>query len=176
MFGRLAKTLLVVSAIAPIGLVYAWVAFTEAKYLWTTGLLIACVVLVASCILLFRIARSVLERFPFKPATVEAADRENVAFMILYLSPLFTSQFGQLNMALLVPTILIFALLTATGYSYHFNPLLGLVGWHFYKVASPEGVTYVLITKKQLRNTNQIRQAGQLTEYILIDLEDTHAG
>ncbi len=92
--------------------------------------------------------------------------------MLLYLSPLFTSQFGQLNMSLLIPTLLVFILLTATGYNYHYNPLLGLVGWHFYKVSSREKVTYVLITKKQLRNTHQISEVGQLTEYILIDLEE----
>ena len=176
MFGRLAKTLLIVSAIAPIGLVYAWVAFNEGNRAWAIGLVVGCALLVGCCVFLFSKAKQVLERFPFQPESVEAADRENIASMLLYLSPLFTSQFGQLNMTLLIPTVLIFALLTATGYNYHFNPLLGLAGWHFYKVSSKEGVTYVLVTKKQLRNTNQISEVGQLTEYILIDLEAAHAG
>ena len=176
MLGRLAKMLLIVSAIAPIGLVYAWVAGHEGRYGWAAALVVGCCLLIGCCIWLFRTAKRVLERFPFQPESVEAADRENVAFMLLYLSPLFTSQFGQLNMTLLIPTIGIFALLTATGYNYHFNPLLGLVGWHFYKVSSKEGVTYVLVTKKQLRNTSQISEVGQLTEYILIDLEAIHAG
>lgn len=176
MFGRVAKMLLILSAIAPVGLVYAWVAFNEGSRnvaLWLVG---GCIALVLCCVYLFNKAHSVLERFPFQMSSVEAADRENIAFMLLYLSPLFTAQFGQLNMTLLIPTLLIFALLTATGYNYHFNPLLGLVGWHFYKVSSAEGVTYVLITKKQLRNTNQIGCVGQLTDYILIDLEGANAG
>lgn len=175
MFSRLAKTLLITSAVAPIGLVYAWVAFNEGRTYWAVGLVVACVILVGCCLWVFTSARRMLERFPFKPQSVEAADRENIAFMLLYLSPLFTAQFGQLNMTLLIPTIFIFTLLTATGYSYHFNPLLGLIGWHFYKVTSAEGVTYVMITRKQLRNTNQISQVGQLTEYILIDLGEEDA-
>lgn len=176
MFSRLAKTLLITSAVAPIGLVYAWVAFNEGKAYWAVALILGCTVLVACCIWVFRSARGLLERFSFKPQSVEPADRENIAFMLLYLSPLFTAQFGQLNLTLLIPTVFIFTLLTATGYNYHFNPLLGLVGWHFYKVTSTEGVVYVLITRKQLRNTNQISQVGQLTEYILIDLGDDDAG
>lgn len=176
MFGRIAKTLLIMSAIAPIGLVYAWVAFSECRYRLALILVGGCIALVLACAVLLKQAKKTLERFPFKPSSVEAADRENIAFMLLYLSPLFTAQFGQLNMNLLIPTILVFALLTATGYNYHFNPLLGLVGWHFYKVTSSEGVTYVLITKKQLRNTAEIEQVGQLTEYILIDLEGSRAG
>lgn len=175
MFGRLAKILLITSSIAPIGLVYAWLAYQDSSYYWAGGIFVACTVLIAACILLFRESTRVLERFPLKLKSVEAADRENIAFMLLYLSPLFTSQFGQINMGLLIPTLSIFALLTSTGYNYHFNPLLGLVGWHFYKVESDEGVTYVLITKKQLRNTKQIDLVGQLTDYILIDLGDQNA-
>jgi len=174
MLGRIAKLLLVTSAIAPIGLVYAWVAYSEGFYGWAAFLVCLCIVLVAICRYVLGQAKRLLERFPFKPSSVEAADRENMAFMLLYLSPLFTAQFGAVNLNLWIPTILIFALMTATGYSYHFNPLLGLMGWHFYKVASVEGVTYVMVTKKQLRKASEISEVGQLTDYILIDLEEAN--
>ena len=42
--------------------------------------------------------------------------------------------------------------------------------WHFYKVGTPKGVTYVLITKKELRHASQLLTVAQLTEYIVIDL------
>jgi hypothetical protein len=44
------------------------------------------------------------------------------------------------------------------------------MGWHFYKVGTPEGVTYVLITRKQLRSATGTIEVGQLTEYIVIDV------
>lgn len=93
-----------------------------------------------------------------------------MGFLLLYLLPLFTAQFATLNWQVWVPTIVIFAAVVATGHNYHFNPLLGLMGWHFYKVGTREGITYVLITKKQLRNTTGSIEVGQLTEYIVIDL------
>ena len=176
MFSRFAKLLLILSAIAPVGLVYAWVAFREGHHAAALWLLLGCIALVGICATLLARAKALLERFSFSLSSVEAADRENIAFMLLYLSPLFTSQFGQLNMDLLIPTLAIFTLMTATGYNYHFNPLLGLLGWHFYKVSSTEGVSYVLVTKKQIRNTGQINNVGQLTDYILIDLGDGDAG
>ncbi|RWT04598.1 hypothetical protein [Aeromonas caviae] len=55
---------------------------------------------------------------------------------------------------------------------YHFNPLLGLMGWHFYKVSTPEGVTYVLVTKKELRRAQEGLTVVQLTEYIVLDIGD----
>ena len=92
--------------------------------------------------------------------------------MLLYVMPLFTSQFKSLDWMFWVPTILIFAVITATGYNYHFNPMLGLLGWHFYKVDSAEGVKFVLITKKQLKTAATPLIVGELTEYILLDCEE----
>jgi hypothetical protein len=176
MLGSVAKFLLVLSAMAPIAVVYSWVAYQDNRFYVAIILVIICVILVLVCILVLDQSKAKLERFPFKPVSVEAADRENVAYLLLYLSPLFTDKLSDLNVSIIAPTMIIFALLSSTGNSYHFNPLLGLFGWHFYKVASTEGVVYVLITKKHLRNTSQISQVGQLTDYILIDLEATHAG
>jgi hypothetical protein len=174
-YNRIAKFMLIISAIAPIGFVYGWVAFTE-QYYWKAGIIVlVSMTLVAACLVLLTAAKKNLERFPFEPCTIEAADRENIAFMLLYLSPLFTSQFGAINLNVFIPTLLIFAMMTSTGYNYHVNPLLGLLGWHFYKVSSKEHVTYVLVTKKQLRNATQIENVGQLTEYILIDLGENYA-
>jgi hypothetical protein len=176
MLGRFAKVSLVLSAISPVALVFGWVAYRDGDFASAMYLLALCFLLVSICIIVLWLAKNNLERFTFKPSSVEAADRENVAYLMLYLSPLFTTQFSSLNLTVILPTVVIFAVLTATGNSYHFNPLLGLVGWHFYKVASSEGVIYVLITKKHLRNTGQIEEVGQLTDYILIDLEVNRAG
>lgn len=172
MLSGFAKLLLTSTAIAPVLLTYAWVAFQDDDSVLAAVLLGGCVVLILICLGLLRYAKSNLERMKFEAVTVEAADRENTAFLLLYLLPLFTAQFDTLNWQVWLPAILIFGAVVATGYSYHFNPLLGLIGWHFYKVSTKEGVTYVLITKKQLRNATETIEVGQLTEYIVIDLGD----
>ncbi len=170
MLSGLAKLLLTSTAIAPVLLTYAWVAFQDddQKIAWL--LLAGCVVLILICLAILRYAKTNLERMKFEAVSVEAADRENIAFLLLYLLPLFTAQFDTLNWQVWLPAIVIFGAVVATGYSYHFNPLLGLIGWHFYKVGTKEGVTYVLITKKQLRNATEAIEVGQLTEYIVIDM------
>lgn len=172
MLNWLAKLLLTSTAIAPVLITYAWVAYQASENLQAVILLVACIVLIITCILVLRYARKHLERASFSATTVEAADRENMGFLLLYLLPLFTAQFDALNWQVWVPAIAIFAAVVATGYSYHFNPLLGLMGWHFYKVGTEEGVTYVLITKKQLRRATGAIKVGQLTEYIVLDVGD----
>ena len=135
-------------------------------------LILISIFLVFICLWLLHIGKKKLEMFEFSISKVEVADRENMAFLLLYLTPLLKVQFDDSSWPIWVITIAIFALVVATGYGYHFNPLLGLFGWHFYKVGTKEEVTYVLITKRQLRSTIRKMKAVQLTEYIIMDIED----
>ncbi len=172
MLSRFAKLMFTGTAIAPVALVYAWLAFVNGD----TYLMGA---LIAGCVLLFAIMHGLLfysrkhpERSSFKAKSIETADHENIAFLLLYILPLFAKDFSSLNWQILVPMLIIFSVVVSTGYGYHFNPLLGLIGWHFYKVGTEEGVTYVLITKKELRSAKQCLTVGQLTEYIVIDIDE----
>jgi hypothetical protein len=170
MFNILARLLLTSTALAPVGLTYAWVAFMQGYHDSGWRILLLSLGLVIVCILLLWSAKLSLPISRFKAESVEAADHENTAFLLLYVMPLFTSKFEALDWQFWVPTLIIFAIITATGYHYHFNPLLSLFGWHFYKVGSREGVTYILITRKHLRTAATELRVGQLTEYILIDV------
>lgn len=170
MLSTLAKMLLTSTAIAPVGFTYAWVAWFDGEKIFAGLAVAASLFLILICINLLRYAKENLEKFKFTAATIEAADRENMGFLLLYLLPLFTASFASLNWTIWVPTLVIFAVITSTGYSYHFNPLLGIMKWHFYKVGTPEGVTYVLITKKELRDARNPLTVAQLTEYIVIDV------
>ena len=144
MLSGIAKVILTASAIAPVGFTYSFVAFTQGEPLIGSLALILSIAAVLICLIVVRYARDTIEATTFRPTSIEASDRETVGLMLLYLLPLFTDKVNTLNWALWVPTLLVFAMVTATGYSYHFNPLLGVLGWHFYKVSSEEGVTYVL--------------------------------
>jgi hypothetical protein len=170
MLNGLAKLLLTSTAIAPVLLTFAWVAFRAGASVQALILVALVMLLVIICLGMLRYARTQLEPFRFTATSVEAADRENMGFLLLYLLPLFTAQYGALNWDLVLPAIVIFAAVVGTGYSYHFNPLLGLMRWHFYKVGTAEGITYVLITRKQLRNLRAPLNVVQLTEYVVADV------
>lgn len=170
MLSIIARLMLTSTAMAPVLVTYAWVAFKSNKLGISAVLIVSCVLLTWFCIQLLDYNKKNLERSRFNIISVEVADGENLAFLLLYLLPLFTSSFETLNWDFLIPAIITFGAVVATGYSYHFNPLLGLMGWHFYKVGTTEGVTYILVTKKQIRNVADTVEIGQLTEYIVVDI------
>lgn len=171
MLSILARILLTFSAIAPVSLTYAWVAWWQGEFRVASVSLALAIALVLACLWVLKHSRSNLEALPFRAKSIEPADAESFGFLLLYLLPLFTDKIGALNWELWIPVVVVFAIVTGTGYGYHFNPLLGIMRWHFYKTTSDDGVTYVLITKKHLRNAAGVISVGQLTEYMLIDLE-----
>jgi hypothetical protein len=170
MFSRLIRGVLAATALAPVLFVVAFVAWHDRiPSLAVTSIGFA-LLLVALGLGVMGLSKRVLARFPFRPKTIEVSDKENMGFVLFYLAPLFSSKLTSFNLDVLVPTGLLLLVLTAAGYSYHYNPLLALFGWHFYKVSSDEGVGYVLLSRRQLRSAVLIEEVGQLTEYILLDL------
>lgn len=170
MFSKLAKIMLMFTSIAPVGVTYAWVGYQEG-FKWTaTILIVGCTVLAVLSIRLLRYGEKNLSKTEFKITCIEPSDSENIAFMLLYLLPLFESNFAGLNWQVWVPAIIIFAAVIGSGYGYHFNPMLGLLGWHFYKVGTEEGVSYLLISKNEFRTTAAPIIVGRLTEYIVLDM------
>jgi hypothetical protein len=174
MLSKIARLILTASAIAPVSFTYAWVAFMQSQYRIALISVVTGVVAVIACIGVLSYARSHIESLPFQATAIEPADTESMGFMLLYILPLFTDSVSSLHWELWIPIIIVFSVIVATGFGYHFNPLLGLMQWHFYKVTSKDGVSYVLITKKYIRSAAQELRVGQLTEYILLDLEYSH--
>ena len=56
-----------------------------------------------------------------------------------------------------------------TSNAYHTNPLLGLIGYHFYEITI-EDVGYTLLSRRNLHNTKTIKTVVSLTDYMLLDV------
>lgn len=166
-----ASVVLTGTSIAPVLFVYAAVAFFEGECLPSASLALSGLLLVVLGLALLVLVKRHLERLRFSFTSVEVADRENLGLLVVYLVPLLRTSFADLEYLVLIPAVAIFLALALTGHNYHFNPLLRMFRWNFYKVGTSEGVTYVLITRRTLRNTVGDFAVGQLTGYTLIDLE-----
>ena len=171
MLNRITRITLASTSIAPLFLTYGWITYHNGDRTTALILVTACVALACICFGLLRSARKNLERTRFKATSIEPANRIDPVFLLLYLLPLFMSQPDALDWRAWLPMVLIFTVFTATGHNYHFNPLLRFMGWRSYKVGTREGVTYTLITKRQIRTASEILCVGQLAEYILFESE-----
>lgn len=166
----LANIIMTGTAVAPVVLVYALMAFFDDECLAAIILIIVFILLVVSFVGLLTYAKRELERQRVTFTQVESVDRESMAIMLVYLVPLFRSSFTDLEWTILLPAGLIFIALVLTSHNHHFNPLLNLLGWHFYKVNTQEKVAFILITKRRIHRADHPIEVRQLTNYTFIDI------
>lgn len=184
MLNRLAKLALVSTALAPICLTLWFVELSNAWQSalpfadnvgahWRAGIayLFAALVLSGLCLGLVWLSSSRygLERLPVKIKSVKTADKEIVGFLLVYLLPLINQSHNSISLSVLIFVALIFFVIVYNSHAYHFNPLLGFFGYHFYEVTIEGGITYVLITRQNITNCKAVSQVVQLTEYMILD-------
>jgi len=114
-----------------------------------------------------------LEILPIRVKSVAPADREVAAFLIAYILPILSLVNLDLWTILFIVGLLYVSMLTTSNY--HFNPVLSLFfGYHYYEVEIEEGngekTTYVLMTKKTIRNAKNIRKIVQVSDYMLMEV------
>ncbi len=184
MLNKAAKLALVATSLAPIFLTL-W--FVELSSVWETalpwshnvanhwqagsGYLLAALILSGLCFGLIRLAASRygLERLPVKIKAVKTVDKEIVGFLLVYLLPLINQSHNTISVPVLIFVAVIFFFIVYNSHAYHFNPLLGLFGYHFYEVTIEGNITYVLITRQNITDCKNITQVVQLTEYMILD-------
>ena len=148
----------------------AMVAWFEGEPRLSLVLGVSGIILASGGIFLFVYASRQLERFPISPTSAEPADRENMAILIVYLTPLLRLSLSDFSWPIWAATVGIIVTLLSLSNSYPVNPVLNLLKWHSFKVGTEEGITYTLVTKGKPLNDNQSFTVVQLTDYILVDV------
>lgn len=170
MLGKPTRVLLALTAIAPVSISLAYV-FGAKNGDWLLAVLALCVCAALGIISSWIIA-SISEKFERLPVVikkVKSADKEVVGFFIAYALPLiFKGEAGQdIGSWFLAAGMLIFVLWST--HALQVNPVLGLLGFHFYEVETQEGVTYLMLTKRTINNVGSIKSVVQLTEYGILE-------
>ncbi len=114
-----------------------------------------------------------LEILPIKVKSVAPADREVAAFLIAYILPMLNIVNLNIWTIVFIVGLLYIAILTTSNY--HFNPILSLFfGYHYYEVEIEENngekTTYILMTKKTIRSSRNVKKVVQVSDYMLMEV------
>jgi len=114
-----------------------------------------------------------LEILPIKVKSVAPADREVAAFLIAYILPMLNIVNLNIWTIIFIVGLLYIAILTTSNY--HFNPILSLFfGYHYYEVEIEENngekTTYILMTKKTIRSSRNVKKVVQVSDYMLMEV------
>lgn len=168
MFSYLARALFVATSIAPAVIAFLFVRkdLSLSDYMLIAG---AALLLVLACLGLLTYARNNLEKFPISIESIKSADQQVLAYIAAYLLPVATKD-AELRAVAATAALLFFAILFSN--TFHFNPVLGLAGFHFYEISASDKVSYILITPRHINNIKTIRKVVHLTDYLVLGLEE----
>lgn len=167
-FGKIS---FVLTSFSPV-LLTLWFSQFSDKWCWQDGLifLILAFGLAMFCLLIIHLIKKQGGPLPVKIKTVATSDKEVMAFLIIYLVPLINKSALDIKVPVLVFILLIMFISVLTTNTYHFNPVLGIFGYHFYEITTDDEIKYILITRKDLKNTKAVNSVKQISEYMLLDI------
>lgn len=171
MLNTLAKFLLVSTSLAPILGAIAVNQFARdepwTRWAWWFG---ATLLLVLLCWVMLHYAARNAQKHQFRIASFERNDQEVLAFLLTYLLPFVSGENLSFTGDWLTGAYIlgIIFLVIAHAGALHFNPVMGLLGYHFYAVRNSDGISQLLISKTEFRRPGGEVQSVRLAHHIYL--------
>jgi hypothetical protein len=179
MVSRFGKFLLVATALAPICGAFAvnrvgieGRSAVRDLYFWLW--LGVAVVLVLSTVFFLRWCNKHLKHTSIRTTTIKPTDKDVLAFLLAYLLPLLGEKVLAFDAKPIV-SFYVFGLIFVSVYhsnSYHFNPMLALLGFHFYEIECDDGLSAMLISKRTHMVNAQAVTICRITDYLFLETSD----
>lgn len=174
MANRIQKLIYNLSVLSPMLIVFSVVWLLKNKS-WSIPI-VCCSIAIAlavSMLLFFFYGKKNLEKTEIRTSKISTNDKWLFVFIISYLIPI-VSLLIKSDLALVigiaagVVSIILFAHVI-DGIP---NPILLLLGYHFYIVEAENGVSnYVVVSRRKIRNKQNLTVVKRVFEYLLVDTE-----
>lgn len=169
MLNQFAKFLLVLSSLSPMLGAVAVNQFAIGKppagwlpWVVSAGLL------VFICWGLLQYAATKAQVHKLRVEQFEDNDKEVLAFLLAYLLPLVSVKdtVAEIHWLTGAYVLVIILLVFTHARAFHFNPVMGLLGYHFYSLKNGDGMSLLLISRSELkrsgREVNTVRLAHNI--------------
>ncbi len=171
MANTMQKLLYFFSAVAPV-----CITFSVAWIIQRKGIILPIILVFASMlgVVLFSVAFKYgyknIASMTIRVTDVSTGDLWILGYIFSYLLPLANMVIDEWNLFILAGISLIIGVVIPFMNSAIPHPLLFFRGYHFYNLATENGISsYVLISKKKIRNKKDIKAVGRIFEFLLIE-------
>lgn len=171
---QFAKLLLISSSLSPVlgGVAVNQASLDKPISTWLPWLIVA-LLLVLICWGLLHHAATSSQTHTLTIAQFEGSDKEVLAFLLAYLLPFVAAKdvLAEVHWLTGAYVLAMILLVFTNARAYHFNPVMGLLGYHFYSIKSGEGASVLLISRSELRRTDEQVKTVRLTNGIYLKVE-----
>ena len=129
-------------------------------------------ILIVSMLGAFLYAKNHVATDPIHIKNISPSDKKAAIHLITYAIPFATLVLDDLNPVICVIIVLIIILFAMQMNTPLPNPILFLLGYHFYSIHAENGSEYLLISKGTLRTKEDLKIINQIFEFLLINTEE----
>ena len=168
-----AKLLLIATSLSPLLGAVAVNKYANGDPYWWSWILVTVLLGLICWLLLFYLSRS-LSKNTFTIGEFESNDKEILAFLLTYLLPFISSDklsfTGEWLTGVYIILIILVVLMHADAF--HFNPVMAILGFHFYSVKDGDGLSYLLITRDPIRRPGKAIRTVSLAHNIQLQVKE----
>lgn len=172
MINTFQKALWILSSAAPMLVVFsiAWYIKESSCITSVVALMIALILAIIAALILHTMKKK-LAILHLQVKKVSQNDRCVIGYAISYLLPFASIAFDKYNPYFFLGiSAVVFACMLAAN-TPTANPLVFLLRYHFYDVETENGIgNYLVISKRAIRNKDELKKVIRVTEYFLIDV------
>ena len=172
MINKLQKSFWILSSGSPIFIAFsiAWY-FSKSTYMTSTVSAIAATILIIIAFIIFNAIKRKLPVLQLTVKKVSQNDRHIIGYSLSYLLPFASVAFDKYNPYIFLGIAIIIFIIMLKANTPTANPLLFFAGYHFYDVEAENGIgNYLVISKRDIRNKDEIKKVIRITEYLLLDV------
>lgn len=186
MFSKLIKLTFAITAYAPVILIWWLVSvysifksggtiglinFSDIKFsdlFNRLNLIFIFILLVLTCWYILHLATNKLTRNNIEVKSIKSSDLNMNVLIFSYFLPCV--EIYKKDVVYLIGWFLALCIIIYINKGTYFhNPLMKLFGYSYYEIATKKEVTYLMISTKKLKNTNEIKAYSQLTDFVLLN-------
>ena len=186
MFSKLTKLLFVITAYAPLLIIWWGVSvyntlkennsitfidfsnFQLVDLLDRLNLIYLFLLLVLICWYILFLANNKLTRNYIELKSIKSSDLNMNALIFSYFLPCI--EIYKKEVIYIFGWILVlFIIALINKGTYFYNPLMKIFGYRYYEIATKKEVTYLMISKQKIINTNNVTAYSQLTDYVILN-------
>ena len=172
MINKFQKGCWILSSGAPIFIAFsiAWY-FSKSTYMTSIVSAIAAAIFIIIAFVIFNAIKTKLPELQLTVKKIAQNDRHIIGYSLAYLLPFASIVFDKYNPYVFLGIAVIIFIIMLKANTPTANPLLFFVGYHFYDVEAENGIgNYLVISKRAIRNKDEIKNVIRITEYLLIDV------
>jgi hypothetical protein len=145
---RVAQVSLAATALAPVLIVWAAAVYNVAR-LQAAAAVVISALLVLICISTLAFAGRELQQEPVGIKKATRLDKDALAFLVTYALPLIAKESASKNLPAVIVFMIVVGLVLVQLQLLHVNPLLGMLGFHFYEIERADGDSALVISRSR---------------------------